>query len=569
LNVNAVGAQANIRTANIANVHAANVVASEVVVTTANATTANVTTANIGSVTVSTLANVASLNVTTANVATLNVNASGATANIANANIANLATANVIATAARATSFNATTGNISTLFVTTLTVTDPISAPAEVASESYRLRVGLSPRGVGTFGVFQGTSNGNAAIRFNTTGNVWQTTANDIEGTFSTVVTTANIGSAYSSDAANVASLTLVKGANDNALAAYASSNVAANTVRVSAQSASTIHNAQLNFINSASINVAVVTGVTGNANISFTANSSNPALLGPQGVQGTTGIQGSTGPQGIQGVQGTKGTDGIIGSNGSQGTTGAQGTQGTTGATGNTGGTGSQGTTGATGGAGSTGAQGTTGANGADGAQGTTGATGGTGGTGAQGTTGGTGSQGTTGAQGVQGTTGIQGRQGTTGSTGATGPSTAINATNSSGGNFYLVGVTSTGANYTPYAYLSGAYQSGGSVYAIDFSASSDLRLKNVHEYIHNAVDIVERLNAIKYTWNDLALSKGYVQKGTQVGVIAQEVMEVLPEAVTVGEEGYMSVSYDRLVPVLIEAIKELNARIKVLEGK
>jgi hypothetical protein len=149
------------------------------------------------------------------------------------------------------------------------------------------------------------------------------------------------------------------------------------------------------------------------------------------------------------------------------------------------------------------------------------------------------------------------------------TGPSTAINATNSASGNFYLVGVTGTGTNYTPYAYTSGAYQSGGQLYAIDFTASSDLRLKNVQGYVLNATDIVERLNAIRYTWNDLALEKGFVEKGTQIGVIAQEVAEVLPEVITVDSGGFMSVSYDRLVPVLIEAIKELNARIKVLEGK
>jgi len=490
-----------------------------------------------------TLANVTTLNtstivVSTANVATLNVNASGAVANIANANIANLATANVIATAARATSLNATTGNITTLSVTTLTVTDPISAPAEVASESYRLRVGLSPRGVGTFGVFQGTSNGNAAIRFNTTGNVWQTTANDIAGVYGTVITTANVQTSYSTDTANVASAALVNAANINALAAFASSNASANMVRVSANTGSTIAKANgINFNNTSTISVAVGAGINGNANVSF-------SVIGGL-VQGATGAQGATGT----------GTQGAIGASGSQGTTGA-GTQGATGASG------------------SNGAQGATGATGSAGAQGATGATGSTGATGAQGATGANGSNGAQGTAGVNGSNGSQGATGATGSTGATGatgsagPSNWINASSSSG-TWYPVGVTATGGQY-PYLY-SVFYHSGGTVYSTDFSASSDLRLKNVLGYVGDAVEIVEQLNGIRYTWNNIASAEFGIEntKPHEIGLIAQEVREVIPEAVTEDDKGYLHVSYDRVVPVLVEAIKELNARIKVLEGK
>jgi hypothetical protein len=108
-----------------------------------------------------------------------------------------------------------------------------------------------------------------------------------------------------------------------------------------------------------------------------------------------------------------------------------------------------------------------------------------------------------------------------------------------------------------------------GGTVYATDFSASSDARLKNVIGFVDNAVDIVEQLNGVRYTWNSIATDLGIVKAhATEIGLLAQEVEAVLPEAINVGREGYLSVSYDKLVPVLIEAIKELNARVKVLEA-
>lgn len=95
--------------------------------------------------------------------------------------------------------------------------------------------------------------------------------------------------------------------------------NSAANTVRVSGNSASTLDSISLNFVNTASINVEVTLGVSGNANVALSANTSNPAALGPQGPQGAAG---TAGPQGVQGSAGTTGPQG------------PQGVQGATGAT-------------------------------------------------------------------------------------------------------------------------------------------------------------------------------------------------------------------------------------------
>lgn len=102
--------------------------------------------------------------------------------------------------------------------------------------------------------------------------------------------------------------------------------------------------------------------------------------------------------------------------------------------------------------------------------------------------------------------------------------------------------------------------------VYATDFIASSDERLKNRVGNLDNALDKVCSLDGFLYTWNDKAES---IDKETvQVGVSAQQVQEVLPEAVNENDNGYLGVKYDKLVPLLIESIKELKAEIEELKS-
>jgi aspartate 1-decarboxylase len=129
------------------------------------------------------------------------------------------------------------------------------------------------------------------------------------------------------------------------------------NTARVSANGSSTLSAQQINFVNTATIQVSVVSGAgaaAGNANVSFSVVGG----AGTQGAQGTQGLQGLQGRQGVQGTQGI-GSQGVQGLQGVQGT-GSQGTQGAQGS-------GSQGSQGAQG-AGSQGLQGL------QGVQGTTG---------------------------------------------------------------------------------------------------------------------------------------------------------------------------------------------------
>ena len=105
------------------------------------------------------------------------------------------------------------------------------------------------------------------------------------------------------------------------------------------------------------------------------------------------------------------------------------------------------------------------------------------------------------------------------------------------------------------------------GAVTAVDFVATSDATLKNVTGNIKNALEKVELINGVNYYWNDLAKNKGLTDETLQLGVLAQEVQLVAPEAVH-ENNGILSVSYDKLVPILIEAIKELSKKVDSLTG-
>ncbi len=92
----------------------------------------------------------------------------------------------------------------------------------------------------------------------------------------------------------------------------------------------------------------------------------------------------------------------------------------------------------------------------------------------------------------------------------------------------------------------------------------SSDQRLKNNITPIVDPLTKVLSISGNTYTWNE---ESG--KEGNDVGVIAQEVLNILPEAVTTRDNGYLAVDYQKLVPLLIEAIKELSDKVKKLEEK
>jgi hypothetical protein len=109
-----------------------------------------------------------------------------------------------------------------------------------------------------------------------------------------------------------------------------------------------------------------------------------------------------------------------------------------------------------------------------------------------------------------------------------------------------------------------------------------SDERLKDNIQPIQNALDKVLTLSGVTYTPNSIAESFGF-KKENQVGVLAGQVEVVLPEAVKPAPfdialyegteisrsgENYKTVQYEKLVPLLIQAIKELNEQVELLKA-
>ena len=98
----------------------------------------------------------------------------------------------------------------------------------------------------------------------------------------------------------------------------------------------------------------------------------------------------------------------------------------------------------------------------------------------------------------------------------------------------------------------------------------SSDRRLKKYIKNIKNPLDKLSKINGVTFEWKkaDEKMKKEvHSHEGPDVGVIAQEVEEVLPEIVATRDNGYKAVYYEKLVPLLIEAVKELKAEVDELK--
>lgn len=334
------------------------------------------------------------------------------------------------------------------------------------------------------------------------------------------------------------------------------------------------------------------------------------------KGEKGDQGVQGPVGPMGPTGAIGPQGPQGIQGETGPIGPMGPQGPQGLKGDTGDTGPTGPQGPTGATGPQGPQGPQGLQGPQGIQGPQGARGMTwrgewssatayaaddavfragsawialqgstnveptllatttwsmlsrvgdvgpqgptGATGATGPQGPEGPQGPIGPTGPQGPTGATGPAGPQGLTGPQGPQGPAgDGLDANTDGQARSLGIGTTPSG--------VSGEIRATNNITAY----YSDDRLKTRLGSIENALIKVCTLSGFYYEANETAQALGYEVK-REVGVSAQAVQAVLPEVVAPApiDDKYLTVRYERLVALLIEAIKELKAEVDALKG-
>jgi len=94
----------------------------------------------------------------------------------------------------------------------------------------------------------------------------------------------------------------------------------------------------------------------------------------------------------------------------------------------------------------------------------------------------------------------------------------------------------------------------------------SSDERLKDNIQLISNPIEKVEQLRGVEFDWNDrVQMNAGE----HSYGVIAQDVLAVLPELVKQRYDGYYGVDYEKIVALLIEVVKNQEKRIKELENK
>lgn len=133
----------------------------------------------------------------------------------------------------------------------------------------------------------------------------------------------------------------------------------------------------------------------------------------------------------------------------------------------------------------------------------------------------------------------------------------------------FGVVQVASNRGDYVWQNYTGSQYQEGMRLYGgnhtlevrgdvIAYGSPSDIRLKTIKEKVPNALESVLKLNGYRFDWDRPTVTSDIKE---DIGVVAQEVEQLFPELARTNEDGYMSVRYQGLTAVLIEAVKELAA--------
>ncbi len=93
-------------------------------------------------------------------------------------------------------------------------------------------------------------------------------------------------------------------------------------------------------------------------------------------------------------------------------------------------------------------------------------------------------------------------------------------------------------------------------------WTGNSDMRLKKNITTISNALERVSKIRGVNFNWASASSSPDL-----QIGVIAQEVQVEFPELISTDKNGYLGIQYDKLGPILIEAIKEQQSQIDTLK--
>jgi hypothetical protein len=204
-------------------------------------------------------------------------------------------------------------------------------------------------------------------------------------------------------------------------------------------------------------------------------------------------------------------------------------------------------------------------------------------------------GASGSSGTSGAAGSMGPPGPSGPPGPPGPAGASAGITSYTNPADNRVITSVSSTtinaesnltfdGTNLTVVAgdlkITAGSISVGGNIAnsatdgRIDASndivafSTSDRRLKENINNIQNPIEKILKLNGVEFDWIKEHFDiHGY--DGNDVGVIAQDLKDVLPQALRINDSGYYAVRYEKIIPLLIECIKELSNEIKILKEK
>jgi Chaperone of endosialidase len=107
------------------------------------------------------------------------------------------------------------------------------------------------------------------------------------------------------------------------------------------------------------------------------------------------------------------------------------------------------------------------------------------------------------------------------------------------------------------------------GIIRATSVIQSSDQRLKERINPIEGALDKISSIDGVSYYFNTNSFQSRAFPKGEQIGVLAQQIQKIYPNLVSEDSEGYLSVDYLSLIPLLIEGIKELNQQIVELKAE
>jgi hypothetical protein len=133
--------------------------------------------------------------------------------------------------------------------------------------------------------------------------------------------------------------------------------------------------------------------------------------------------------------------------------------------------------------------------------------------------------------------------------------------------------GVDNYSSGYTELGFFqrNGAYAMSvlGSIWANGVTYASDERFKQNITPITSPLQKLLQLNGVEYDMKKDAFQKNNFAHGRQIGLLAQNVEKLVPEAVSENADGYKGVDYAKLVPLLVEAMKELSKQNKALQTR